>query len=300
MLNIPSTIAQQLNSVNNILLVGLGGNDILAGLPIYYNLVKEGKKVHFANISNTDFKSLGELASNTIVLDNNVVGVTGTVKVQAPGFTEGYLSQFFKASLSQDVIVWLLNKMSVQETKISLTRLVEHLKVDHILLIDSGVDSMMQGNEGREILTNKFITTTVTLAAIQQIEELQNKVTSVCINNTTVNSNIINDNLSNLALQGGFLGGCYLLNFMISYKFLKGAYKYEINNGQSIPEIEHLVKITDVDFDEDEIKPGLVQYLFFNPIALAYNNVAIHKILEAKNYFESVQLIAPFINQVVI
>lgn len=299
MLNIPSTIAQQLNSANNILILGLGGNDVLSGLPIYYNLVKEGKKIHLANISNMDFKTLGDL-SNPIVLDNNIVGVTGTVRVPTPGFTEGYLSQFFKASLNQDIIVWLLNKMSVQETKVSLNRLIEHLKIDCILLVDSGVDAMMQGNEGREILTNKFVTTTVTLAAIQQMEGLQSKVFAVCVNNTTVNSNIISDNLSTLAVQGGFLGGCFLLNFMISYKFLKGAYTYEVNNGQSIPEIEHLVKITDVDYEENEIKPGLAQYLFFNPIALAYNNVAIHKILEAQNYFESVQLIAPFINQVVI
>lgn len=296
MLNLPIVINQQLSTANNVLLLGLGNNDILSGLPIYYNLIKEGKKVHLANITNTELRSLNE-HTDPIILDTNVLGVTSTIKFPSSNFVEGYLSQFFKASLNQDVIVWMLNKMSVQETKVALTRLMTHLNIDCIMLIDGGVDSMMQGNEGREALTNKFVTTTTTLAAVQQIEELQGKVFSVCVNNTTIESSFINDNLSNLALQGGFLGGCFIMNFMVSYKFMKGAYQYEKNNGQNVPELDHLIKLTEVDFEEDELRPGLAQYLFFNPSALAYNNVTIYKILEAQNYYETVQLIAPFINK---
>lgn len=294
MLNIPVVVSQRIEKANNILIIGAG--DILCGLPLYYTFLKQGKKVHLANLSNTDFKTINAHA-DPIILEPNLFGANSVIKNPSENYMEGYLSLYFKAALKEDKIVWMFNKVSVLEFKKALERLIEHLKVDFVFFVDGGTDSIMIGDEGRDALTPKFVDTTLMLAAIQQMEDFHNKFFWVAINNNLTDSNIINKNISNLSSQVGFFGGCYIIDFMNSYKFMKSGYIYEKNNNNSLPNLEYLVKITDSDYEEGEGKMGLPQFLFFNPVALAYNNIVIHKILEAPSHYDIVQIIAPVINK---
>ncbi len=299
MLNLPISISKKLENCNNILIVGAGGgSDILCGLPLYYSFLKQGKKVHLANLTHTDFKTINEHAE-PIVLNNSVFGATSLIKVPSQNYVEGYLSQYFKSALNEEKTVWMINRTHISELKKAFERLVEHLKIDGIVLVDGGVDSIMRGDEGKEILTNKFIDTSLVLSIVQQMEMMSDKIIFAACNDNSKNSRIINNNISNISLQGGFFGGCYVVDYMNSYKLMKSAYMYENINGNILPNIKKFIKLTDSDFEEGDEKLGLVQYLFFNPQALVYNNVVIHKVLDASSYYDIIQIIAPFINKVI-
>lgn len=294
MLNLPVAINKKFEQANNILIVGIGGgSDVLAGLPLYYTLLKQGKKVHFANITATDFKTLSEHA-DPVVLGPTVLGATPVIRIPLQNYVEGYLSQYFQLALKQDHVVWMISKSNVQDTRISIEALVDHLKIDGVILVDSGLDSLMTGEEGKTFLTNKFVDVSIVLAAIQESHTLQEKSILMSCNN---NSKAVNKNLGKITLQGGFYGGCYILSFMNSYKLFRTVYDYEKNNQNSLLDLEMFVKCTEQDFD-DELKEEVkapYQLMFFNPMALAYNNAVIHKILDAPSYYDIIQLIAPFI-----
>jgi len=147
MLNIPLSVNKKLENCNNILIVGAGGgSDVLCGLPLYYTFLKQGKKAHLANLTHTDFKTILEHA-DPIKLDANLMGANSIIKVPSQNYVEGYLSQFFHAALNQENIVWMINRASIKELKKSFERLIEYLKIDAIVLVDGGVDSIMKGDE---------------------------------------------------------------------------------------------------------------------------------------------------------
>ena len=106
MLNLPHSINKKLENCNNILIVGAGGgSDILCGLPLYYSFLKQGKKVHLANLTHTDFKTISN-HTEPIVLDSNILGAISVIKEPSENFVEGYLSKYFKAALKEEKIVW--------------------------------------------------------------------------------------------------------------------------------------------------------------------------------------------------
>jgi len=291
MLNLPHAMLAALEGKNTILVVGVGGgSDILAGIPLYYSLTKSGKKVHLANLTHTDLKTINEFA-DPIVLGPSLYGATSQIKIPSTNYVEGYLSQFFKASTNQEVIVWMFERTAVPIMKKAYERLIEHLKIDAIVLVDGGVDSIMHGNE--EGVTNKFIDNVLTLKTFQEMPELNGKVFSLVYHDNTKD---ISKNLSLLSLQGGFYGGCYLLNFMKSYQVLKKAYGY-IKNNNEIFSVDRMIKIIESDFEEDEEKISPMQCLFFNTEALIYNNKVIPKILEDMSYFDITQLVIPIIKR---
>lgn len=297
MLNFPISLNKKLEACKNILIVGAGGgSDILCGIPLYYSFLKQGKKVHLANLTHTDFKTINN-HTEPIVLDANVMGAISAIREPSENFVEGYLSQYFKAALKEEKIVWMINRASVQELKKSFERLISHLGIDGIVLVDGGVDSIMHGDEGKNVLTTKFVDTTLVLAAIQHLEILDDKIIYISCNDNSKNQRVISNNISVISTQGGFYGGCYIVNYMNSYKIMKSAYIYQKNNNNKLPNIDTFIKLTDSDFEEGEEKLGLVQYLFFNPQALIYNNISIHNIIELDSYYDIIQNIAPLINK---
>ena len=61
MLNLPISVNKKLENAKNVLIIGAGGgSDILCGLPLYYTFLKQGKKVHLANLTHTNFKTINE------------------------------------------------------------------------------------------------------------------------------------------------------------------------------------------------------------------------------------------------
>ena len=145
-LNLP--FLDRLANSKQILIAGAGGGfDIFSGLPIYFALRDIGKSVHLANYSFSDF-GLVEVVSQPERLANGLVlGAHGAINHALPYYPEGYLSRWFDEVRGDDVTVWMFNRTGVEPLAKGYRALVDHLKIDTLILIDGGVDLIMRGDE---------------------------------------------------------------------------------------------------------------------------------------------------------
>lgn len=311
MLNLPISLNKRLEKANNILIVGAGGgSDVLCGVPLYYTLLKQGKKPHLANLTHTDFKTINE-HSDPIVLDSCLIGVNHIVKSPSTNFVEGYLSQFFKEEAGKEMIVWMFNRTYVQELRRAFERLINHLKIDAIILVDGGVDSIMQGDEEG---SGTMFEDTLTLAAIKEI-----KIPKIlaCIGfGTEVEEGVSHyralENIANITKQGGFYGNCSLVSYMKAFELYKAACEHiwmqpghkrshistriipaaegEFGNYQPYSEEENPIEIC--------ITPLMNLYWFFDADAAVYNNQIIVHIENVPTFYETIQVAVPRIKNI--
>lgn len=295
MLNIPIPVVMQLQKSKNTLILGMSGGGVFTGLPIYLTLEKMGIKSHLASFTHANWAEI-PTCTEIIPMAPGCVGVTGNIVKTSVNMPEMYLSNWFKDVKSQDVPIWTFKRdQSIKEYSDSLNVLVKHLGIDTILLVDGGVDSIMTGNEHKEVLTKNFINSSLVLKSLENIGV---DLISVCYNNGDKNSKIINKTLYNLSIQGGFYGGCFILNYMKSYEEFRLFYDYYISNGFDIPEsIKLLNNNMGFNYEEHTDNNSQTQLLFFNSLALIYNNNAIKNLMGDESYYDAIQKIAPYVNK---
>lgn len=225
-LNLP--ILDQLIHSENILIAGAGGGqDVLAGLPIYFTLRDLGKNVHLANYSFVEFDLLPLLCEPEIVLENQVFGVRGPIRdITTLYFPEGYLAHWFKTVRDEDVSVWMFRKTGAGPLAASYRALVEHLHIDAILLVDGGVDSIMRGDEAGP---GTLLEDSITLTAIDPLD-VPVKLLACIGFGTEVEEEVCHhnalENIAALAKAGGFLGNCALLPQMAAFQQFEAACRY--------------------------------------------------------------------------
>jgi len=137
-----------LASSKAVLIAGCGGGyDVMSGLPLFFALRAQGKRVHLANLS---FTSLSRLAKEARYCDM-CYKVTAGLSLSAEGhvyFPEYYLSRWFRNKLSEDVPVYAFaRETGVEQLSKAYHKIVQELGVDAVVLVDGGTDSLMFGGE---------------------------------------------------------------------------------------------------------------------------------------------------------
>lgn len=309
MLNIPNSVLDIIKQKNNILITGIGGGfDIYAGIPIYHLLKKIGKQVHLANYSFTDFDQIITSCQPEII-NKDLLGITGNAPIVLEYFPEGYLAEWLKLVYKNDIPVWCFRKTGVLPLINSYKYLVDKLKIDLILLIDGGVDSIMTGAEEG---SGTILEDSVSLAAISQIENID-KI-SICIGfGTEVEEKLSHYNalmnMATLVKNNAFYGSCSLVNNMECYKIYKSACYYVFNkefhktshiHRRILPAIEGEFG----DFhatDEDEfglelfITPLMSIYWLFKTDLIVSMNRIIPYLNETIEFYDVVQVAMPYI-----
>ncbi|XP_065909664.1 uncharacterized protein [Dysidea avara] len=140
-------IFQVLKPSQSVLVAGCGGGyDITSGLPLYFNLTKQGKQVHLANLSFSDIDGLTSTfyCSNCVKVDSHL-----KIKRQNPSyFPEYYLSRWFKEKWNEEVPIYAFaREIGVKELTKAYNKIVAEHKIDAIVLVDGGTDSVTFGNE---------------------------------------------------------------------------------------------------------------------------------------------------------
>jgi hypothetical protein len=132
-----------LSRSRSVLVAGAGGGfDIYAGLPVAIALADAGIRVHLANLS---FAQL-ELLDLDTWLDENVAEITPDTVGLDDYFPERTLARWL-ATHGMPSTVYALANTGVQPLRTAYQRLVEHLAVDAIVLVDGGTDILMRGDE---------------------------------------------------------------------------------------------------------------------------------------------------------
>ena len=196
-----------LEPAETVLVAGCGGGyDITSGLPLYFSLRKLGKKVHLANLSFTD---LTARVSTTYC--EMCVKVTHDMQLKRSTqgyFPEYYLSQWFWEKFGEDVAVFAFDRqIGVTQLSRAYRKICSELKVDAVVLVDGGTDSLMFGYEeamGTPVEDQTSIT------AVSSLEEVSVKLLA-CIGFGVdhfhgVSHGLFLENVATLEKTGGYFG----------------------------------------------------------------------------------------------
>jgi len=229
-LNLP--IFHLLENADNILISGAGGGfDIFAGLPLYFTLKDMGKTVHLANYSFTDFALAKTLSDPVIEIDSVLMSVTGPVKDDFTYYPEGHLGEWL-AEQGDNTPVWLIKSNGVPLIQKAFERLVTKLKIDALILVDGGVDSLMRGDEDN---SGSLLEDTITLAAVENID-IPVKILACIGFGTEVEENLCHytalENMANLVKVGGFYGSCALTPNMSAFQRYEKACRHAWEGGE--------------------------------------------------------------------
>lgn len=208
------SILDHLANSRSILITGIGGGfDLFCGLPLYFHLQARGYQVHLANYSFSDIQSF----TGGIRLTDTLVGVTADYQRLVVYFPELYLAQWFQAVRQEACTIWAFHKTGAQPLHTNYQRLIEHLEIDTMLLIDGGIDSLARGTEAEP---GTFIEDTVSMAAIADLSPSITRILA-CIGfgaEREITHTHILENIADLTQRGAFLGACALTKTMTEYQ----------------------------------------------------------------------------------
>jgi hypothetical protein len=230
-LNLP--IFNRLSSCKNLLIAGMGGGfDLFCGLPIYFELRKQGINVHLANFSFSDIEN----ADFGIRLTKTLVGITPKPGRVFPYFPEFHLVNWFKEERNEELTIWCFHKTGAAPLTENYKVLCEHLQIDGILLVDGGVDSLVRGNEAEMGTALEDLTS---LYAVNQLANVSTRLIA-CIGfgaeRDLTHAHIL-ENIAALTKAGGFLGSCSLIPQMESYQAYDGAVTFVQNQEFQDPSV---------------------------------------------------------------
>lgn len=211
-LNLP--ILDHLAGRRSILITGIGGGfDLFCGLPLYFLLRARGHTVHLANYSFAEIASF----SGGIRLTETLVGVTADYERLVVYFPELYLARWFREARQEQIPIWSFHKTGVQPLRENYERLVEHLQLDAMILVDGGIDSLARGDEAEP---GTFVEDTVSLAALAALPPAITQILA-CIGfgaEREITHAHILENIADLTRRGAFLGACALTSAMDEYR----------------------------------------------------------------------------------
>ena len=302
-LNIP--ILDQLMACENLLIAGMGGGfDIFCGLPIYFELTRRGKKVHLANYSFSP--TYGPPITEGQHLTNTLVGVTADI---APDpflyFPELYLAQWFQEHRSETLPIWCFHSTGVRPLLHNYEKLVKHLSIDGVLLVDGGVDSLMRGDEA---MAGTLLEDSISLVAVDMLGAgVKHKwLAAVGLGaEQDIAYAQVFENIAALTKVGGFLGTCALTPQMDAYGEYEAAVLYVQDNPRQDPSVINSSLVSAVqgyfgDYHLTEktagnrlwISPLMSLYWFFDLATVAQQNLIYSQIQFTQTTNEAFTVVA--------
>ena len=216
-LNLP--ILDKISGSQHILIAGMGGGyDVFCGLPLYFELENLGYDVHLASFSFSDIVGLyeGEQLTDTLV------GVSTDIEGIFDYFPEYFLSEWFYSERNDDVIIWSFEKTGTRPLMKNYHKLVEHLEIDCIILVDGGVDSLMRGDEPEP---GTMFEDSLSLLAVSELVNVPTRIVA-CLGlgvEYEVGYAHLFENIAQLAKDKTLIGTCSLTQEMKSYQQFRDA-----------------------------------------------------------------------------
>jgi hypothetical protein len=264
---------QRLESSERILLAGAGGSfDIFSGLPLYFALRNAGKEVHLANLS---FSALS--ATKAERLSPVLFKVEADTAHSNDYFPEAYLSIWLLEAEKLEVPIYCFEQTGVQPLAKAYKILVEKLKLDTIVLIDGGTDSLMRGDEVSLGTPQEDI---ASIAAVSQVQVQQKLLACLGVGVDLFHGvchSYFFEAVSDMAKQGGYLGALSLTKEMPEVSKYRSASRAVFKRMPSQPSIVNISILDAIDGEfgnhhstqktaggELWINPLMPLYWFFN------------------------------------
>jgi len=137
-------IFEELKESKTVLLAGAGGGfDIFSGIPLYFNLKRQGKKVILANFS---FTWLSETTAEKVFPFCYKINGGDSDLSGRNYFPEKYLKLWLLLQ-GENVDIYGFEKTGVNPLRDAYKYLIKKHEIDTVVLVDGGTDSLMFGDE---------------------------------------------------------------------------------------------------------------------------------------------------------
>ncbi len=308
-LNLP--ILDLVKDSKNILLMGIGGGfDVFCGLPLYFEL--SDKNIILANYSTNilDIEKFESFKTDQVnYLQGNAKSVSGSVISKSHNFPEGYLAEWFKKYYEKDIPVWMFFKTGVKPLKNAISELITVNDIDAVILVDGGVDSLMQGDEDE---SGTCLEDSVVLAAFSEIN-VPVKILACLGFGTELEDKIdhfsVLQNMAQVIKDDGFYGTCSLTKNMDSFELYEKAcrYVFEQENHKKSHISTKIIPAVHGEFDQYDmyaefkitnpfINPLMGIYWFFNADAVIKNNLLVNKLKLGSTWTDSQIILRQFVS----
>ncbi|MGW2373299.1 MULTISPECIES: DUF1152 domain-containing protein [Kitasatospora] len=279
----------RLLAAERILVAGAGGGfDVYAGLPIALALRAAGKEVHLANLSFTHLYGLpGE-----VWLEPDVARIGPDTAAPEGYFPERTLARWLRLHGMPDT-VWAFPTVGVRLLREAYRRLVAHLGVDAVLLVDGGTDILMRGDEAGLGTPEEDM---ASLAAVAGLTEVPERLVA-CLGfgvdaHHGVNHALVLENLAAIDRAGGYLGAFSIPRgsregalYLDAVEHARAAFPQHpsIVNGSVAAALRG--EFGDVRFTE-RTKDG---ELFVNPLMTLYFGVTVEALAAENRYLDRLE-----------
>ena len=200
---------QLLNDAKTVFLAGCGGGyDVTSGLPLYFALRSQQKQVILANISFTDLQHKAPEDESRYC--EKCVKVTHNMKCKTDRddyFPELYLSRWFWEKFSENVPVFTFTRdTGVEQLAKAYSKICSEHKVDAIVLVDGGTDSLMFGTEEKLGTPIEDQTSIVAASSVEGVPKYLAAVGFGVDSFHGVSHGLFLENVATLERDGGYLG----------------------------------------------------------------------------------------------
>ena len=241
------------------------------------------------------------------MLSPTLVGVHSTTQELPVYFPELYLTQWFQEQRNENITLWCFKKAGVTTILANYKILIEHLKIDGILLIDGGIDSLSQGTEAQ---AGTIVEDSLSLAAVHQLTHIPVRLIG-CLGfgaEREISYAHFLENIADLSATGSFLGSCSLIQQMPVYELYEQAVLYvqskpcqepSIINSSIISTVRgnygnyHLTERTQG--SQLWISPLMAIYWFFDLVGVAEKNLFLKSLLPTETLGDVMEATAQFI-----
>lgn len=291
MLNLPNIFEDS----KNILLCGIGGGfDCFCAIPLYEALTKMGKTCFISsfNIRNQASEMGGYWGDN------------GTTNIEwVRDYAEYEPERLLRCSGYPCILIWKRGAAAMYEV---YKEIVKKHNIDHIVMLDGGVDSLMQGNEVRKgTIVEEFIN----LAAFKNIPVKKTMMSFGfgCEREEEISHYRTLENMAALAKKGYFIGTCALTPQCEEFQKYKAA--YELVNTCPKHKKSHIhpriISAVEGNFGEFAVKENTIMQetkaVFISPLmsimwffdgdGLIQSNCILDALLKCRTYLEAIMML---------
>ena len=162
-----------------------------------------------------------------IELTETLLGVSADCQLMASlfYFPELYLARWFRKKRDESITIWCFERTGVGPLLDNYRILTEHLSIDGILLIDGGVDSLMQGDEAA---MGTVLEDGISLFVVNELDQIPVRLTTSTAFGAErdIAYAHVFENIATLTKANAFLGACSLTPQMEAYQSYEEAVLY--------------------------------------------------------------------------
>lgn len=276
-----------LEHAQSILIAGAGGGfDIFSGLPLYFGLRAQNKRVYLANLSFSPLHvTTGQRLADTLY----------EIKADTRGaeryFPERYLAQWF-ATRGEDLPIYCFERTGVQPLLQSYKTLLDLLQIDALILIDGGTDSLMRGDEPGLGTPEEDISS---IAVLQQLTVATKLLVCLGFGIDTFHGvchAYFLEAVADLIQRGGFLGSWSLTGDMPEVQHYRAATEYVLQAMPTHPSIVStsiLNAVAGLFGDVQTTTRTAGSKLFINPLMSFYWAFRLETVAQRLLYLDAIQ-----------